>query len=678
MNMIQMRKLLTASLILIALHSVLHCQWVQTSDGINGGEVFALLVNEGVIYAGSGQIDYNGAGNVYRSTDNGLSWVASRVGDVTVRSLCIKNSILFAGTEHNGLYQSVDAGINWFKNPLKAENVWSLTTIGSNLIATGIYGTYISRNNGVNWITDTLFTARVLKTDQQKVYAGTGSGVYYSIDSGLTWIVLLNAGLPVEGLSITGNYINAGSYHGIYFSTNSGMNWYSPRINWTLIPALVAKDSIVITGTGGFGIWRSTNYGLSYTQSNITNMSAYSFAHKEDNFYAGFSGTGIFHSSNNGTQWTQTEFHNLRVKSLATHNGKFYAGLIYNGIYRSVNNGYNWTYNGLTYFDVYDFLPDGNNLFAATITDGLYYTSNSGINWIRSSLPSNDVFCITRGGDDLFGGTEYSGIFRSSNSGVNWISAGLNSYKVVSIACQNGYLFAGAEHVTSGYKGIKYSSNNGISWHNSGFINRKCLSLLSANNILFAGTDSSGILRSDDYGKTWRQLPVNDIDVNRLIDFNNYLICGTGRGVYYSSNSGNDWIYLNTALGSQRVYSLMVSGNYLFAGTESNAVWKTDISQIIGLIQISTEIPDYFKLFQNYPNPFNPVTKIEFSIPKAQYVKLTVYDLLGREVASLVNQELKPGVYSANFNGTNYPSGVYFYVITVGEFSESRKMLLVK
>jgi len=103
----------------------------------------------------------------------------------------------------------------------------------------------------------------------------------------------------------------------------------------------------------------------------------------------------------------------------------------------------------------------------------------------------------------------------------------------------------------------------------------------------------------------------------------------------------------------------------------------------IGIQPISNEIPEKFALYQNYPNPFNPTTKIRFSIPPvgAQYiepVQLKIYDILGREIAALVNEELKPGTYEIEFDGTGFSSGIYFYTITINNFFYSRKMVLIK
>jgi hypothetical protein len=102
----------------------------------------------------------------------------------------------------------------------------------------------------------------------------------------------------------------------------------------------------------------------------------------------------------------------------------------------------------------------------------------------------------------------------------------------------------------------------------------------------------------------------------------------------------------------------------------------------IGITQLCTEIPVSFNLYQNYPNPFNPVTKIKFDVPKTSFTKIIIYDILGREVTTLVNEELKPGSYevdwSAEGGASEFSSGVYFYKITAGDYSETKKMVLMK
>ncbi|MBN1632607.1 MAG: T9SS type A sorting domain-containing protein, partial [Ignavibacteria bacterium] len=94
--------------------------------------------------------------------------------------------------------------------------------------------------------------------------------------------------------------------------------------------------------------------------------------------------------------------------------------------------------------------------------------------------------------------------------------------------------------------------------------------------------------------------------------------------------------------------------------------------------QINSKIPERFSLYQNYPNPFNSVTKIKFDIHQSSNIKLVVYDILGKEIATLVNEKLNAGSYEVNWNASNYASGVYFCRLTTEDYTNVKKMLLIK
>ena len=103
-----------------------------------------------------------------------------------------------------------------------------------------------------------------------------------------------------------------------------------------------------------------------------------------------------------------------------------------------------------------------------------------------------------------------------------------------------------------------------------------------------------------------------------------------------------------------------------------------DSDFVIGVNQISLTVPQSYMLHQNYPNPFNPTTKIKFELPKSSFVKLIVYDILGREVVKLVNEKLTAGSYETEWNAGEFASCVYFYKLVTNDFSETKKMLLIK
>jgi hypothetical protein len=129
-------------------------------------------------------------------------------------------------------------------------------------------------------------------------------------------------------------------------------------------------------------------------------------------------------------------------------------------------------------------------------------------------------------------------------------------------------------------------------------------------------------------------------------------------------------------------------GKYMFfnsakAGDYSyNAYWVDskviDRFKPVGINKLEEEIPSGYRLFQNYPNPFNPSTKIKFQLSAANFVKLSVFDMLGRELTTLVNESLKPGIYEVDWNASRYTSGTYFYRLETDGFNETRQMLLIK
>lgn len=97
-----------------------------------------------------------------------------------------------------------------------------------------------------------------------------------------------------------------------------------------------------------------------------------------------------------------------------------------------------------------------------------------------------------------------------------------------------------------------------------------------------------------------------------------------------------------------------------------------------GIIPVNGEIPDKFVLSQNYPNPFNPATTISFKVAKSQNVQLVIYDALGKEITTLIDQKLEPGTFEAKWDAGGYPSGLYFYKLISPDFVEVKKMMLIK
>jgi hypothetical protein len=163
--------------------------------------------------------------------------------------------------------------------------------------------------------------------------------------------------------------------------------------------------------------------------------------------------------------------------------------------------------------------------------------------------------------------------------------------------------------------------------------------------------------------------------------------------IWGGTNGGSYTSYLLKDIGMcQYIYTTYNLGpatstisNYKLIGVFVDGIKYGD-TNTIGIKEISNSVPDRYQLYQNYPNPFNPSTNIKYQITNKNSefssqnseVKLIVYNILGKEVATLVNEKQAPGVYEVTFDGSMLPSGIYFYKLSCGDFSEVKKMILIK
>ncbi len=162
----------------------------------------------------------------------------------------------------------------------------------------------------------------------------------------------------------------------------------------------------------------------------------------------------------------------------------------------------------------------------------------------------------------------------------------------------------------------------------------------------------------------------------------------TGFKIERSTNAGTNWIlkdstvqniitYADTGLTANTIYHYRIYA-YFSAGNSpySNTAFATTL--MTGIHQLGNEIPREFSLSQNFPNPFNPVTKIKFTLPKSSITKITIYDISGREVTTLAAEQLNAGYYETEFDGNKFSSGVYYYKLSAGDYTETKKMVLIK
>jgi hypothetical protein len=147
----------------------------------------------------------------------------------------------------------------------------------------------------------------------------------------------------------------------------------------------------------------------------------------------------------------------------------------------------------------------------------------------------------------------------------------------------------------------------------------------------------------------------------------------------------NDWSFIITAgpftinPGGYKMVGLAFLGGNNLADLQANAdAAKYKSSQVLDVNENGDVLPNGFVLRQNYPNPFNPVTRISYSLPNREHVSLKVYDMLGHEVATVVNEEQTAGTHEVTFNGINLASGVYYYRLLSGSYVDTKKFILVK
>ncbi len=386
-------------------------------------------------------------------------------------------------------------------------------------------------------------------------------------------------------------------------------------------------------------------------------------------------------SINSNAQWVQMNNGiglDKYIYSITASGNNIYAGTN-TGIYLSTNNGTSWTQNGLNNQYVLSLATLGNNIFAGTDINGIYLSTNNGSNWTQTSLNNYTVWSFAITGNSVFAGTQNGGIYLSSNNGANWIQSGMNNYTVNSLLASGNNIFAGTAN------GVFISSNNGSNWTQTALNNRYVNSLVVSGNSIFAGTDSLGVYLSTNNGLSWTQTVLNNQFVNSLAVSGNNIFAGIGRypaglgSVYLSTNNGSSWIEKNQGFNVIPIVTrLLTTNNFIFAGTYGLSVWRRDLSELFGIKQISEMVPGSFSLSQNYPNPFNPLTKIRFEVPRADFVTVKIFDVLGREITALVNEQLQPGTYEVEWNAGDNPSGVHYYTIRTTAFSQTKKMVLIK
>jgi photosystem II stability/assembly factor-like uncharacterized protein len=324
-------------------------------------------------------------------------------------------------------------------------------------------------------------------------------------------------------------------------------------------------------------------------------------------------------------------------------------------------------------------------------------TTNSGNTWVNINAFPNmgfcKIYCLNNDTCWIVGGN--LAIAKTVNGGMNWSLQNMsnnlsNSSNVLrSVYFINGNTGWAVGGNLSYADTVLSTTNGGINWFGKTTSTTNELeSVYFVNSFTGWCVGYDGIvIKTTNGGENW------NIQVLGNYRLTSVLFCDTYNGwisglnsagiIYRTTNSGENWFIQYS--GGFDILSLdFATPNTGWAvGYGSNILKTSNGGGIVGLNNISEVVTHDFLLAQNYPNPFNPLTKIKFDVPanvkgQTSSVKLVIYDLLGREVTTLVNEELKPGTYEAEWDGSNFSSGVYFYKIISGYFVETKKMILMK
>lgn len=262
--------------------------------------------------------------------------------------------------------------------------------------------------------------------------------------------------------------------------------------------------------------------------------------------------------------------------------------------------------------------------------------------------------------------------------------------------CALGNRFVAIVTGSSSQNGAWISEDGGTTWmlHNPPTV---ASNVYAHNGIVYTLTFGGGMYRMESGSSTWvasnNGVPDNGSFVfpysvtSRGSELYVHYIHSVSTGVLVSTTNGQSWAHLDTtgfppanSNGTSR--RLAANGNYMFfynyATTSAGGVYRTPISLTSVELTDRSGTPEEFVFYQNYPNPFNPATIIKFQVPSPNFVTRRVYDILGREVATLVNEVKHPGEYTVAFDGTNLPSGVYIYRLAMGSIISAKRMVLLK
>jgi photosystem II stability/assembly factor-like uncharacterized protein len=565
--------------------------------------------------------------------------------------------------------------------------------------------------------------------------------IYRSDDFGDSWLNLHNNldtamaayDLAIDYLDNRTLYIGGHGYGDLgrclFKSTDAGESWFNITPDSLLAAHLFSifisphdRHTIFIT-THANGVMKSTDGGQSWQEINnglVTRSMKIVRCNPDANiFYLGTYYHGIYRSTDNGDTWGKISY-NIASTSCLDYainpqdpTEQFVCAV--RALYKTSDYGQHWDYVDVLQPD-YNRTPCGviydrhnpDNIFVSIPQSYIsapvvLRSTDSGANWeaLNNGLADfgscHEMRIGYYGTDTRIFVLAGYGLYYSDDYGDNWhLCEDLPSYPYYALEmspADNQYLYVSVQEPDRMYR----SADAGLSWSRLNIpgdgiqVNEIYCHPLDASIVLICKFNG-GLFKSTDAGDSWENITdgipydinfiwLSGIAINPL-NSNNWFINSHHFGVFQSPDAGESWESLNDGLNTYynnahlRIDPLDTCSLYL--ATLSQSVWRI-VRTPTGIYDEDTGIlPNNISLFQNYPNPFNASTIITYTLPQPALISLDIYDLLGRKVQSVFDGIQPSGEHSLIWKAEGLSSGIYFYKLTAGDFSETRKMILVR
>ncbi len=691
-----------------------------TTTQLNGRSINCLAARDSfLLAAGPAGSGYNGG--IFVSTDNGKSWRMSLDrGNNGVLSLAVGETNFFAAdTDNAGIFVSTDHGQTWSAQ----EKGTSMAVLGKTIFVGTFYDAYgfVSKDNGETWTRENSpGNIITLTAVNDTIFAGTIYGLFASADSGVTWGELDG---PTDDNWVFGIAEHNGYLFASIAEDGSILRRPISQISFvSLVPPLfqgpdhnstICSSSVELSWSPVHGA-HEYRFQLAYDSSftdlfadkiagSDTSAAVANLANGATYYWRTMSYDSLLASHwsrprsfkvdldtlHNGNMWSLVAGLGSPVKSLAARDSMVFAGTGTNGVFRSKDSGLNWTQvdSGLTCTQVFSLTIDSSLVFAGTASEngGVYKSTNNGDSWTVTPLSGRQIYALAKSGRYLLAGgpagSDYhGGISLSTDNGTSWnfsLDRGTSGINAVAIVDSTFY----ATDLNN--LGIFVSTDAGRDWTSQ--YSGSSIASIGRSTFVAASYYSGGYL-SRDNGGTWEHVAVDGQlkSVYALASHGPYLFAALPHArVLTSVDTGKTWTEDDSGL-VDNIVSFAEAGDYVYAGSSNGHVWRMHLLDTLTDINAGVRpLPLEFALSQNYPNPFNPMTSINYQLPLSGRVTLKVFDVLGREVGTLVDQRQNAGTYKVEFDASRFASGVYFYRMVVAEHTgrtlvSAKKMALVK